>query len=348
MEGKKPLPPPPINLLTGNTERTYNDVAKTLNRANVKSRVTLLAGGIYKINVENGEEYKRLRDQITEDGWEYFTYEDKNIRPIKVMARGIYPECQPEEIVEFLKARQFAIQDATNIQRKERDEERIIKRNLPLFMLTFDRKQNIEEIYKIDNILGLRVRIEPLRKRSTLIPQCKKCQMHGHTQKYCNRQARCVKCAGKHLTSNCNKKSNEQAKCANCGEAHPASYRGCSVAKELQKMRDDALRKQKINTRSLSTPIADIQTEKGKNEQIALKPKKTELKQVTLEKLYATALKDKKPEQKEGKEAEPVTTNQMLQKILAELEEQKKTNKMILTRISKLESKNIKVANKKK
>ena len=73
----------------------------TLNKANVQSKVILLAGGIYKISVVKDEEYRHLGNQITEDGWEYFTYEDKNVRPIKVMARGIYPECHPEEIVKF-------------------------------------------------------------------------------------------------------------------------------------------------------------------------------------------------------------------------------------------------------
>lgn len=69
--------------------------------------------------------------------------------------------------------------------------------------------------------------------------------MYGHTQKYCNKQERCVKCAGKHLTRNCNKKRNETAKCANCGEAHLASYKRCSLAKKLQQIRGDALGKQK-------------------------------------------------------------------------------------------------------
>ena len=54
-----------------------------------------------------------------------------------------------------------------------------------------------------------------------------------------------VKCAGKHVTRNCNKKRNETAECANCGEAHSATYRGCSVDKKLQQIRDYALGKNK-------------------------------------------------------------------------------------------------------
>lgn len=51
------------------------------------------------------------------------------------MARGIYPECKTQEIVKFLKSRKFAFQAVANVQKKERNVEKITK-NLPLFMLT--------------------------------------------------------------------------------------------------------------------------------------------------------------------------------------------------------------------
>jgi hypothetical protein len=70
------------------------------------------------------------------------------------------------------------------------------------------------------------------------------------------------------------------------------------------------------------------------------------LKQVTLDRTSAQVIKGKKQEQ--TKEAKPDATNQTLQKILAKLEEQDKTNNMILERLIKLESNNKKAANKQK
>lgn len=84
----------------------------------------------------------------------------------------------------------------------------------------------------------MRVKIEPLKKNSRLIPQCKKCQGYNHTQKYCGREVRCVKCAGKHDAKACPENRNNPAKCVNCKGQHPANYRGCEVAKELQKLRN--------------------------------------------------------------------------------------------------------------
>jgi len=85
----------------------------------------------------------------------------------------------------------------------------------------------------------MRVEVTPYRKTG-LLPQCKNCQSWGHTKSYCHKESRCVKCAGKHTTESCSKPKEVPPKCYNCGENHPANYRGCVVAKELQALRNKA------------------------------------------------------------------------------------------------------------
>lgn len=64
------------------------------------------------------------------------------------------------------------------------------------------------------------------------MPQYKKFQTFEHTQKWCAKDLRNIKCAGKHWTIRC-----EKRKCVvNCGEEHPTNDRGCIVAKELQEI----------------------------------------------------------------------------------------------------------------
>ena len=53
-----------------------------------------------------------------------------------------------------------------------------------------------------------------------------------NTKSLCNRGLTYVKCVGKHLTAVC---KIEKLHKANCGELHRGNYRGCIVAKELQK-----------------------------------------------------------------------------------------------------------------
>jgi hypothetical protein len=112
-----------------------------------------------------------------------------------------------------LQQRELFCKDAVNIIKKIKIEpdkggntemKETVKKTLPLFMLTFDCKENMT-VFGINKIQGATFKIEPLRNPN-LIPQCKRCQLHGHTQKYCQRQPRCVKCAGKLLTADCKKK----------------------------------------------------------------------------------------------------------------------------------------------
>lgn len=81
-----------------------------------------------------------------------------------------------------------------------------------MFILTFSHEQNIDKIFEISDILGIKVEILPIKK-SKLIPQCKECQAYGHTQRYSARNPKCVKCAGKHFTADCTKPINIEPKC---------------------------------------------------------------------------------------------------------------------------------------
>lgn len=58
----------------------------------------------------------------------------------------------------------------------------------------------------------------------------------------------CVKCAGMHDTRSCTKSRTDTAKCIHCGLDHPASYRGCLVAKELHKLKMHAENPKKLRS----------------------------------------------------------------------------------------------------
>lgn len=161
----------------------------------------------------------------------WYSFENKDTKPIKVMVKGLHHSWQPSDIIRDLQSQRFRVLDVENkVQWKS-------KTPLDMFIVTFLHKENINRIYRIDYILNTKVKIESMRKNN-LIPQCKRCQGYGHTQKYCGRQEKCVKCIGNHLTKDCrNLKEITKPQCCNCGGTHPANYRGCNVVKELQKIR---------------------------------------------------------------------------------------------------------------
>ena len=194
-----------------------------MNENNLEVKATMLNNEQVKLNVQNIDEYRKLTKHL-EDKYFWHTYENKQMRPIKVVAKRLHYSCRPEEIKSYLEHKGFKITEVVNMLKRGS------KIPLPMFMLTFSNDEDIRKIYEIREILGMKVDMEPLR-RSKLIPQCKRCQSFQHTQKFCHREPRCVKCAGKHLTKECTKLPQTEPKCANCGEKHPASYRGCEVAK---------------------------------------------------------------------------------------------------------------------
>lgn len=69
--------------------------------------------------------------------------------------------------------------------------------------------------------------------KSRQIKQCYNCQGFGHHSSNCGLKNRCVKCVDNHSPGKCKKiKGADDAVCCNCGGSHPASYKGCSKAKE--------------------------------------------------------------------------------------------------------------------
>lgn len=210
----------------------YNVIKQSLQEKNLQFKANLMNNNQLKINADSETDYRNITAFLNDTQREWHTYENKQTRPIRVMARHLHHSCTPEEIKDELKNRGLKIIDVVNMIKKTK-EARI---PLPLFLLTFENSEDIKKIYEIKYICYMKVKIEAV-KSNNQIPQCKRCQRHGHTKKFCQREPQCVRCAGKHLTANCDKPKTAPAKCYNCTEAHPASYRGCLVAKELQKRR---------------------------------------------------------------------------------------------------------------
>lgn len=232
--------PPPINI-TGVTD--YNSLRRILKTTiATEFKVTSLRNDAWKIKINDAEGYRAVSQKLNNEKVQWHTYEDKSERPLRVVARGLHPSCAKEDVIGDLRDRGYNILDAVNLLKKERKrpdrgEEAIMKRKLPLFVLSFDKTESQEKIYNIRTIMSMVVKIEPLRVNTKTIPQCKRCQEFNHTQAYCRKEPRCVKCAGKHSSENCSLSKNEKATCVNCKGRHPANYRGCEVAKELQMRR---------------------------------------------------------------------------------------------------------------
>jgi len=92
----------------------------------------------------------------------------------------------------------------------------------PLNMLYVELKpeNNNKDIYQTTHVLDYRVKFEtPHAKRQ--IPQCINCQRYSHTKGFCNRKARCVKCAEDHPLAVHEKLNLRNVKCVLCEGNQP-------------------------------------------------------------------------------------------------------------------------------
>jgi hypothetical protein len=240
---KKAAIPPPIILSECSD---FNALSKVIGK-DISYQSRLLNNEQVKLNVRDEEEYRAITKAMNDNNVQWHTYENKQTRPIRVMAKDIHPSYSNEDIKEDLINQGYKVSEVVNKLKINKVAGKEVSRTkLPMFMISFEPSEDIKKIFEIEFICKMKVRIEAI-KSSKLLPQCKKCQRYGHTHHFCHREPICVKCAGNHLTSACQKPFNAPAKCSNCSEAHPASYRGCLVAKELQKRRDNLIKSRKTS-----------------------------------------------------------------------------------------------------
>ena len=194
-----------------------------------------------KVQTNNEEDYRKVVQELTLKNTEFHTYKPKQLRNFRVVLRGIHPATDIDDLKQELETLNFKVASIHNIKN------RLNGSPLPLFYVDLYPEIDNKNIYSITHLMHTRISIEaPHHKKE--IPQCARCQRYGHTHKFCNRDARCVKCAGEHETKNCTRKTKDSnVKCVLCSGNHPANYKGCQFYKDLQKKQFPTLRKKEIS-----------------------------------------------------------------------------------------------------
>lgn len=204
-----------------------------------------------KIQVSDPVEYTTLVKWLEEKKLEFYSYQPKAEKGIRVVIKGIDHTVDPQEVKEDLEKLNFKVNWVHNIQNKFRQPQPMFKVEL-MPNSSILGKNKVHPIYDIKFILHRRVTIEEPYKRSGPI-QCLNCQEFGHTRTYCRLKSVCVVCGGNHTSDNCQAKNdtNIPKKCGNCGESHTANYRGCPVYKSLNKKKS-TFDQQPVETNSVS------------------------------------------------------------------------------------------------
>lgn len=226
---EKPTKAPPLYVdKVGNIQPLLKMLDKI---ADGNYEVKVLSNEQVRIQPATTELYTKIVKGLQEKNTEFYTYRLKQDRPFKVVLKNLHPSTDIDEIKTEIETHGHKVTNIWNVK------QRSTKKPLPIYFVEIEANTNNKLIYDIKTLLHCRIVIEPPRPKRE-IPQCGNCQQYGHTKKYCFRQPKCIKCAGDHASINCERKGrSDSVKCVLCEGNHPANYKGCSIYKELQKIK---------------------------------------------------------------------------------------------------------------
>ena len=244
-------PPPPTIFIDDviDIQTMIKSIDKDINKEDYKLKIN---NSQVKILSTNPDSYRKLTKLLKTLNANFHTYQLKQERPFRVVLRNIHHSANLDELKFELLKHGHEVTNISNIRH------RISKNPLSLFFIDLKQRPNNKQIYSINRLMNSVVKFESPSIKKEVV-QCKRCQRYRHTQKYCNHNFRCVKCAGIHPTDQCTKSSETPAKCILYQGEHPANYKGCSAYKTLYtnkypKPRVKEITNQVLSPKKFSTP----------------------------------------------------------------------------------------------
>lgn len=180
-----------------------------------------------KITCLTMNDHKALVQYFEKKQLPFNTFGNPAKRKIKVVIRGLPKDIDLNNLKSELKSLSIPIVRVHKMQRLEHK-----KNSTSLVLAVVPYNDDGKKLLLVKKIMGHDVKMEPPISKAK---QCHRCQMWGHTQRYCHGNVKCVKCAGEHFSKKCERDPDkEPPKCANCGGEHTASYRECPCCPDSQ------------------------------------------------------------------------------------------------------------------
>lgn len=245
-ENKKPRPPPifihNVALISGLLKTVETIIGKN------DFRTTVLPNNTVRVNVPAEDDYRLLVRELRKVKIEFYTFQLKTERALKVVIRQIHSSVKPDEIKSALEEIGYNCGNVTNIRHWR------TKEPLPLFFIELEPDDKSKEIYQLRSLLHMQIKVEAPRPHK-IITQCHRCQQFNHTKAYCTLPEVCVKCGENHAWDKCPKLREEKPKCGLCGGEHTANYKGCPVYKKVQAARSKQQLKERNAVRETEPDI---------------------------------------------------------------------------------------------
>ncbi|GFW90424.1 nucleic-acid-binding protein from transposon X-element [Trichonephila clavipes] len=144
--------------------------------------------GKLRVFPTSAEEHRIIQKFVSDKKMRSHTFEMAHNKQLKVVLRGLPTDYNQEELMSELTTLGFKPNHISLLRNRKTNT------NMPLFLVTLLRNPENKGIFNIKNIGFFRVSVEPLNK-STLPPQCYRCQEFFHHSRICTRAPKCLKCS---------------------------------------------------------------------------------------------------------------------------------------------------------
>ncbi|GFV15080.1 nucleic-acid-binding protein from transposon X-element [Trichonephila clavipes] len=186
-----------------------------------KSR-SKLSGEYLKILASTADEHREITAFLKEKGEEFHAIDPIEVRPQKIVIKGLPISTDINAIRDDLTERGFNVIKVAQLTRSKS------KFKLPIFLVELKKLPGSPDIFQLETCCFLTVKIDSFNRRPGAT-QCYNCNLFHHSSSNCNIKTRCLKCGEPHKTGDCPIKTKiENPKCINCQQTgHLANSHRC-------------------------------------------------------------------------------------------------------------------------
>ncbi|GFS81557.1 nucleic-acid-binding protein from transposon X-element [Trichonephila clavipes] len=222
-----------------------------------KSR-SKLSGEYLKILASTADEHREITAFLTEKEEEFHVIDPIEVRPQKVVIKGLPISTDIDAIRADMTERGFNVIKVAQLTKAKS------KFKLPIFMVELKKLPGSPDIFQLETCCFLTIKIDSFNRRPGAT-QCYNCNLFHHSSSNCHIKTRCLKCGEPHKTGDCPIKSKiENPTCINCQQkGHLANSHRCPKFPKPKPKKGEASqnRNNKIvnNSNIFSTSSATVQ-----------------------------------------------------------------------------------------